>query len=75
MAPQTIPEIWAAAVRERPRPDCFACKDRQGNYKPLSTADAFLAHVLPPLLRIPSTAVFVVFDEGNQGLHGRGGLA
>jgi long-chain acyl-CoA synthetase len=41
MAPQTIPELWATAVRERPRPDCFASKDRQGRYAPLSSADAW----------------------------------
>jgi long-chain acyl-CoA synthetase len=41
MAPQTIPELWATAVREHPRPDCFASKDRQGRYAPLSSAEAW----------------------------------
>ncbi len=41
MAPQTIPELWATAVREHPRPDCFASKDRHGHYVPLSSAEAW----------------------------------
>ena len=39
---------------------------------PLATADRFLAGYLPPLLRTPSTAVFVVFDEGTSNLRGGG---
>jgi phosphatidylinositol-3-phosphatase len=36
---------------------------------PLAAADRFLGHFLPPLLHVPGTAVFIVFDEGttNQG--------
>jgi hypothetical protein len=41
----------------------------------LSTADAFLARFLPPLLRQPSTAVFVVFDEGESDEGGGGHVA
>lgn len=43
------------------------CQD--GHDCPLATADRFLGHFLPPLLKVPATAVFVVFDEGttNQG--------
>ncbi len=38
----------------------------------LQTADRFLARFLPPLLRIPSTAVYVVFDEGTTDIGGGG---
>ena len=49
------------------------CND--GHNCPLSTADAFLAQFLPPLLRIPDTAVFVVFDEGTTDERGGGHIA
>ena len=49
------------------------CND--GHSCPLSMADAFLAHFLPPLLRIPNTAVFVVFDEGTTDERGGGHIA
>jgi acid phosphatase len=39
---------------------------------PLSVADAFLANWLPPLLRVPHTAVFVLFDEGTSSVGGGG---
>jgi hypothetical protein len=39
---------------------------------PLSVADAFLANWLPPLLRVPRTAVFVLFDEGTSSSGGGG---
>ena len=39
---------------------------------PLSSADAFLEGWLPPLLKVPSTAVFVVFDEGTTSIGGGG---
>jgi hypothetical protein len=39
---------------------------------PLSSADAFLAHWLPPLLQVPRTAVFVLFDEGTTSIGGGG---
>jgi len=38
----------------------------------LTTADDFLANFLPPLLRQPKTAVFVVFDEGTTDTNGGG---
>jgi phosphatidylinositol-3-phosphatase len=38
----------------------------------VSTADAWLAHFVPPLLRLPRTAVFVVFDEGSSDVGGGG---
>jgi acid phosphatase len=38
----------------------------------LATADAFLGRFLPPLLRIPQTAVYVVFDEGTSSAGGGG---
>jgi phosphatidylinositol-3-phosphatase len=39
---------------------------------PISSADTFLAHWLPPLLQVPSTAVFVLFDEGTSSIGGGG---
>ena len=42
---------------------------------PLSKADAFLARFLPPLLGVPKTAVFVVFDEGTTNIDGGGRVA
>ena len=39
---------------------------------PLSSADAFLGRWLPPLLRAPRTAVFVLFDEGTTSIGGGG---
>jgi acid phosphatase len=39
---------------------------------PLASADTFLAHWLPPLLQVPRTAVFVVFDEGTTSIGGGG---
>jgi len=33
------------------------------------TGDRWLAHVLPPLLKLPNTFVFVTFDEGLVGNH------
>ena len=34
--------------------------------------NAFLAHWLPPLLQVPRTAVFVLFDEGTTSIGGGG---
>lgn len=39
---------------------------------PLRTADRFLAGFLPPLLHVPSTAVYVLFDEGTSDAGGGG---
>jgi len=39
---------------------------------PLATANAFLERWLPPLLQVPSTAVFVLFDEGTTSIGGGG---
>jgi phosphatidylinositol-3-phosphatase len=36
---------------------------------PVRTGDRWLARVLPPLLKLPNTLVFVTFDEGNAGNH------
>lgn len=41
----------------------------------LATADSFLRSWLPPILRIPRTAVFVVFDEGTTSIEGGGQIA
>jgi phospholipase C len=39
---------------------------------PVATGDAWLASQLPPLLALPATVVFVVFDEGSTNDHGGG---
>jgi acid phosphatase len=39
---------------------------------PLASANTFLERWLPPLLRAPSTAVFVLFDEGTTSIGGGG---
>jgi hypothetical protein len=39
---------------------------------PVATADAWLARFVPPLLSLPRTAVFVVFDEGSTNVGGGG---
>jgi phospholipase C len=36
---------------------------------PVRTGDRWLARVLPPLLKLPNTLVFVTFDEGLAGNH------
>jgi phosphatidylinositol-3-phosphatase len=36
---------------------------------PVATGDRWLARMLPPLLALPETVVFVVFDEGAGGNH------
>jgi phosphatidylinositol-3-phosphatase len=41
----------------------------------VGTGDAWLRAHLPPLLRQPQTAVFVVFDEGRSNLRGGGHVA
>jgi hypothetical protein len=41
----------------------------------VSTADSWLARFVPPLLRVPRTAVFVVFDEGSTDEGGGGHVA
>jgi len=46
------------------------CND--GHDCPTSTADAFLARFAPPLLAVPRTVVFVVFDEGVSDAGGGG---
>jgi phosphatidylinositol-3-phosphatase len=38
----------------------------------VATGDSWLASQLPPLLRLPKTVVFVVFDEGATDDHGGG---
>jgi hypothetical protein len=38
----------------------------------VATGDAWLRRLLPPLLRLRDTAVFVVFDEGSSDLRGGG---
>ncbi|HEY6962922.1 MAG TPA: alkaline phosphatase family protein [Gaiellaceae bacterium] len=49
------------------------CAD--GHDCPLSSVDAFLGRFLPPLLSVPRTAVFVVFDEGTTDAGGGGHVA
>jgi phosphatidylinositol-3-phosphatase len=39
---------------------------------PVQTGDAWLRGILPPLLALPKTAVFVVFDEGRSNVRGGG---
>jgi phosphatidylinositol-3-phosphatase len=39
---------------------------------PVSTGDAWLRRQLPPLLSLPKTVVFVLFDEGETNEHGGG---
>lgn len=41
----------------------------------VATGDAWLARFVPPLLRVPRTAVFVLFDEGSTDAHGGGHVA
>jgi len=41
----------------------------------IATGDAWLKKLLPPLLQMPDTVIFVVFDEGTTGLHGGGRVA
>ena len=56
---------------DRSRPPAFAfvtpdlCDDMHDC--PVAVGDRWLARFVPPLLRVPSTAVFVVFDEGLAG--------
>jgi acid phosphatase len=38
----------------------------------VATGDAWLRTLLPPLLRLPKTVVFVIFDEGVTALQGGG---
>jgi phosphatidylinositol-3-phosphatase len=38
----------------------------------VATGDAWLADIVPPLLRLQSTAVFVIFDEGDSAVRGGG---
>jgi len=42
---------------------------------PVATADRWLARFVPPLLQLPRTAVFVVFDEGTTDEGGGGHVA
>jgi hypothetical protein len=63
----------------RTRPPAFAlitpdlCDDMHDCS--LATGDAWLAKFVPPLLRVPRTAVFVVFDEGSTNANGGGHVA
>ena len=41
----------------------------------IATADRWLAGFVPPLLKVPRTAVFVVFDEGSSDAFGGGHVA
>jgi hypothetical protein len=41
----------------------------------LSTADSWLKQFVSPLLRVPRTAVFIVFDEGSSDVGGGGRVA
>ena len=42
---------------------------------PVATGDHWLAHFVPPLLRLPRTVVFIVFDEGTSDAGGGGHVA
>jgi long-chain acyl-CoA synthetase len=41
MPVETIPDLLLAAVRERPRPDCFSYRDESGRYVDVSSEEAF----------------------------------
>lgn len=41
----------------------------------ISVGDAWLRRIAPPLLKLPKTAVFVVFDEGRTSVRGGGHTA
>jgi acid phosphatase len=41
---------------------------------PISTGDEWLARFVKPLLSVPSTAVFIVFDEGSTNIGGGGNV-
>jgi phosphatidylinositol-3-phosphatase len=49
------------------------CND--GHDCAVSKADSWLAKFVPPLLRLPRTAVFVIFDEGTTNQKGGGHIA
>ncbi len=40
MPVQTIPELFQAAVRDLPRPDCFSFRDKDGQYQNVSSEEA-----------------------------------
>ena len=40
MTADTVPELFLAAVRERPRPDCFSYRDARREYVSLSSEEA-----------------------------------
>jgi len=40
MSIQTIPELFLAAMREHPRPDCFSYRDNSGEYVDVSSDEA-----------------------------------
>jgi len=40
MSIQTIPELFLAAVRQHPRPDCFSYRDQSGHYVDVSSEEA-----------------------------------
>ena len=42
---------------------------------PIATGDRWLARTVAPLLTVPRTALFVVFDEGKSDAHGGGHVA
>ena len=39
---------------------------------PVATGDAWLRRTIPPLLKLPGTVVFVIFDEGSSSVRGGG---
>ena len=42
---------------------------------PVRTGDAWLRRLLPRLLKLPKTAIFVLFDEGSSAVRGGGHIA
>jgi phosphatidylinositol-3-phosphatase len=42
---------------------------------PVATGDAWLRRVVGPLLHVPATAIFIVFDEGRTNARGGGHIA
>lgn len=67
--PRDRGHVHPLSALDRAHPPAFAfvtpdlCDDMHDC--PVATGDRWLARFVPPLLRVPRTAVFVVFDEGS----------
>lgn len=71
--PRDRGHVHALSALDRVHPPVFAfvapdlCDDMHDC--PVAVGDRWLARFVPPLLRVPRTAVFVVFDEGFASQH------